>query len=193
MALAVIDLLEDIDLERGVREGARDAGLAFRVMREARLIGPAATIQFTARIAPGIWADFSHPGPWSVSLEPRTVIFSDDFRSEFPGRAVRPLAQAPFPDVMAGRGDVGVIAVARTPGLAALAQAGLGLAVGSLDLRLGEANALAAGAQAVLLSDGRVVAVSGGGVLAAAERIIALEEAAQVQIHAAVLRQGGAR
>lgn len=34
VALAVIDLLEDIDLERLVREGARDAALAFRVMRE---------------------------------------------------------------------------------------------------------------------------------------------------------------
>lgn len=101
----------------------------------------------------------------------------------FPAGWSRPLANASFVDVMSRRGDLDAIAVARTPGLAAFAKAGLSLSATlpgradeTLHLRLGGVNALADGAQAVLLSDGRVV-VGGGGVLAAAEVVIALEEA----------------
>ncbi|WP_091743222.1 hypothetical protein [Phenylobacterium immobile] len=207
LALAVADRLEEIDLDRVAREGARDAALAFRVMREARVIGPTATTQFTARIAPAVWVEYSHPGPWSVSLEPRATLYSDEHQLERLGRLVRPLEAAPFAELLNRRGDIQAIAVARTPGLAAVAKAGLVLSVATsageaVELPLIDADHIADAlaerssgdrlVQAVLLSDGRLVALSAVGVLAAAERVIALEEAAQIHIHAAVLRREAA-
>jgi hypothetical protein len=204
LALAVTDRLEDIDLDRVAREGARDAALAFRVMRETRVIGPTATSQFIARIAPAVWVEYGHPGPWSVSLEPRSAVYADNAQAELLGRMVRPLDAAPFAGLLRRRGDIQAIAVARTPGLAAVAKAGLVLSVATpggeaVELPLIDAEHITEAlaerssddrlAQAVLLSDGRIVAWSAGGVLAAAERVIALEEAAQIHIHAAVLRQ----
>jgi hypothetical protein len=197
MLMAIGDLLEDIDLESLARETAREAARVFRAMRDARVTGAAPAMQIVARLGPAAWTELHHPGPWSVSLEPRATIFAEGAAPQAPGLAIRPAAGSAFAALFRDRPDVQALIVTRTPGLAAAAQAGVRL-TDLPPLRQSRLDDPAAAVlavlaqdptvQALLLADGRLVAWSEDGVLAAAERVMALEDAAQIRIQAAILR-----
>lgn len=191
MPATVTRLYDEASLEEQVRAVARQAGLAFRVLRDARVLSPVSQLRFLARVGDGDIAELAHPGPWSASLEPRVRLFPHGDPA------------APFAGAFAADRALQALAILSSPYLAAVAAAGRDLdlshppaaartRVRRLVVTDGQAAAPLpphdAGARAVLLSHGELLAWSDVGVLDLAEWLTALEETARLVVEAAAYR-----
>lgn len=209
MPATVTRLYEEASFEARVRAASREAAVAFRVLRDARVMSPVSQLRFLARIGPADLVELSHPGPWSVSLEPRVRLFTDaPAGGSF---SVRDLAAAPFADAFRSRGDLQALALLSSPYLSIVAAGGegldlthppaagrsaarrLALAEGSAADQFARTPAADPAARAVLLRHGELLAWSDEGLLALAEWLMALEEAARLAVEGAAYRAAARR
>lgn len=171
-----------------------EAAKAFRVLRDTRCLDAAGKLEFIARI-PGrdLLAHFTHPGLWSVTLEPRVNVIDLE-------------ASAPGGEVFRRRADVASLARFSAPHLDAWARTGedfpfkhcpvgggRGLKTYDTDDEENVASTAASeNYDGVLQRFGGAVLWSQGNIPALAELILLVEQAARVELLAAPLSRASA-
>jgi hypothetical protein len=181
-----------------LRETRLDAARAFRVLRDHGQIDFAAELDFIVR-APGDsgLARFGHPGPWSVSLEPKVTLIGPQGHLLAGAR----VAQAPieeYLDLFERKKDLNAIVRLHGTHLDAWSRGGLDLPFVHMplvrsELRQGvrlyeHGSAVAALGPAIEDNFAGVAHIQGGAVLAGesvlslAELVLRIEKAAQVEL-----------
>lgn len=171
----------DAELRATIAAHRLEAAKAFRVFRDAGVLSSIHRPEFVVRLhGHDAVAVYTHPGLWSVSLEPLVSVADLDGRllSGPPaGEAARDLLP-----LLTRYSDVNVVLLAATPHLSAWARGGLELLDGAERLRVRSGDIeLAPFEGAVLRPEGQAVLWSSGGVPDVSERLLRLDEVARIE------------